>query len=114
MSLGGSAAARPGGDLDYDRLPERFNIVPEFVDRHLAEGRGGRPAILTLDRTVTYAELAASVSRVASLLTALRVEREQRVLLLLPDGPEFAYAFFGAMKAGLVPVPLPTLARLRP
>ncbi|PYM67312.1 MAG: benzoate-CoA ligase family protein [Candidatus Rokuibacteriota bacterium] len=109
MSFGGSAAARPGGDLDYDRLPERFNIVPEFVDRHLAEGRGGRPAILTLDRTVSYAELAASVSRAASLLTALRVEREQRVLLLLPDGPEFAYAFFGAMKAGLVPVPLPTL-----
>jgi benzoate-CoA ligase family protein len=99
----------PGGDLDYDRVPERFNIVPTLVDRHVTEGRGERPAILTPDRTVRYAELAASVSRAASLLTALGVEREQRVLLLLPDGPEFAYAFFGAMKAGLVPVPLSTL-----
>ena len=45
------------GPLEYDRVPERFNIVPALVDRHLAAGRGGRDAILTPERTVTYAEL---------------------------------------------------------
>ncbi|MBI3457949.1 MAG: benzoate-CoA ligase family protein [Candidatus Rokubacteria bacterium] len=84
-------------------------MVPVLVDRHLAEGRGARPAILTPDRTISYAELAAGVARAAGLLERLGVQREQRVALLLPDSPEFAYVFFGAMKAGMVPVPLSTL-----
>ncbi|HEV8673091.1 MAG TPA: benzoate-CoA ligase family protein [Methylomirabilota bacterium] len=96
--------------LAYERLPEQFNIVPWLVDRHLAEGRGAQPAILTPDRTVTYADLAAGVARAARLLDRLGIQREQRVALLLPDSPEFAYVFLGAMKAGMVPVPLSTLA----
>jgi benzoate-CoA ligase len=104
-----SAPVWGGGGLAYERLPKRFNIVPLLVDRHLDEGRGDRPAILTPDRTISYAELATSVSRAASLFTSLGVQREQRILLLLPDGPEFVFAFLGAMKAGLVPVPVPTV-----
>jgi len=93
----------------YDALPERFNIVPVLVDRHVAAGRGDRPAIVTPEGTVTYAELAAGVARAARLLDRLGLQTEQRVALLLPDGPAFADVFFGAMKAGLVPVPLSTL-----
>jgi benzoate-CoA ligase len=96
--------------LDYERIPERFNLVPWLVDRHVAAGRGARPAIVTPDRTVSYADLAAGVARAARLLADLGVQPEQRVALLLPDGPEFAYVFFGAQKAGFVPVPLSTLA----
>jgi benzoate-CoA ligase len=93
----------------YDRVPEQFNIVPLLVDRHVADGRGDRPAIVTPDRTLTYGDLAAGVARAARLLVRLGLRMEERVALLLPDGPEFAFAFFGAMKAGLVPVPLSTL-----
>jgi benzoate-CoA ligase len=93
----------------YDRVPEEFNIVPVLVDRHVAAGHGDRPAILTPDATITYAELAAGVNRAARLLQGLGLRMEERVALLLPDGPEFAYVFFGAMKAGMVPVPLSTL-----
>src|SRR5437867_539259 len=100
------------GSLDYDRVPEQFNIVPLLVDRHVAEGRGACPAILTPDRTVSYAELAAGVARAAHLLRRLGVAIEQRVALLLPDSPEFAHVFLGAQKAGMVPVPLSTLGTL--
>jgi benzoate-CoA ligase family protein len=100
---------RDEGPLRYDQVPEAFNIVPLLVDRHVAEGRGDRPAILTPARTVSYAELAAGVARAARALARLGVGMEQRVALLLPDTPEFAYVFFGAMKAGMVPVPLSTL-----
>ena len=93
----------------YDAVPERFNIVPWLVDRHVAEGRGVAPAIVTPDRTLTYAEVAAGVARAAHLLVRLGAAREQRVMLLLPDSPEFVYVFLGAMKAGLVPVPISTL-----
>src|SRR2546422_11734737 len=36
---------------------------------------------------------------------------EDRVLLILLDGPEFVASFFGAMKLGAVPVPVNTLMR---
>ena len=45
------------------------------------------------------------------ILVQVGVEQEQRVALLLPDGPEFVAAFLGAMKIGAVPVPLNTAAR---
>jgi len=95
--------------LAYERVPERFNIVPVLVDRHVTGGRGERPAILTPERTVSYSDLAIGVARAAHLLMRLGLQPEQRVALLLPDSPEFVYAFLGAMKAGIVPVPLSTL-----
>ncbi len=97
------------GPLEYDRVPERFNMVAVLLDRHLEAGRGARPAILTPERTLTYAELAAGVARAAHLLTRLGVQPEQRVALLLPDSPEFVWVFLGAQRAGIVPVPLSTL-----
>ena len=59
---------------------------------------------------MTYEELRRNVNRAG---TALRdrygVRPEERVVLLLLDGPAFFYAFFGAIKIGAVPVPLNTL-----
>lgn len=97
------------GALEYDRVPERFNMVAVLLDRHLEAGHGGRGAILTPDRSITYAELGAGVARAAHLLERLGVQPEQRVVILLPDSPEFVYVFLGAQKAGVVPVPLSTL-----
>jgi benzoate-CoA ligase len=97
------------GLIRYEELPEQFNIVSCLIDRHITEGRGEQPAIVTPDRTISYAGLDAGVARAARLLERLGVQREQRVALLLRDSPEFAYVFFGAMKAGMVPVPLSTL-----
>src|SRR5262249_44065185 len=38
-------------------------------------------------------------------------QEEQRVMLLLPDSPEFAAAYFGTMKIGAVAVPTSTALR---
>jgi benzoate-CoA ligase len=104
----------PGGEwawLDfppaYERVPERFNMAPALVDRHLAAGRGGRPALVTPAGPLSYDGLHAGVTRAARALEALGVLPEQRVALLLPDSPAFVFAFLGAMRAGMVPVPLP-------
>src|SRR5262249_49643562 len=91
-------------------VPEAFNAASHFVDRHLAEGRGDRVAIECGDDRVTYAELRRHVNRCGSALRdRIAVRAEERILLLLLDGPAFAYAFFGAIKIGAVPVPLNTL-----
>ncbi|MBI2154878.1 MAG: AMP-binding protein, partial [Candidatus Rokubacteria bacterium] len=87
-------------------VPERFNAAAFFVDRHLAEGRGGRAVFRYRGRRVTYAELAERVNRFGNALLDLGVEIENRVLLILPDCPEFAEAFWGAIKIGAVPVPV--------
>lgn len=97
------------GPLAYERVPERFNMVTVLLDRHLAEGRGDRTAIVTPDRTLTYADVAGGVARAASALRRLDLGAEARVAMLLPDSPEFVFAFLGAQRAGLVPVPLSTL-----
>ena len=94
-------------------LPETFNAATYFVDRNVAEGRGGKVAIECGDQRITYAEVAESVNRFANALRRLGVEPEQRVALILLDSPAFAYSFFGAIKAGAVPVPLNTLWRAR-
>ena len=91
-------------------LPETFNAASYFVDRHVIEGRGGQPAIECGSERVTYAQLAERVNRVGNLLRdQFAVRIEERVLLLLPDGPEFIYCFFGALKIGAVPVPVNTV-----
>jgi benzoate-CoA ligase family protein len=94
------------------RAPGRvFNMATPLVDRHVAEGRGDLPALRLRDRMVTYSELQSQVNRAGNALCALGVMPEQRVAILLPDGPEFVAAFIGAMKIGAVPVPLNTAAR---
>jgi benzoate-CoA ligase len=87
-------------------VPERFNAATHFLDRHLAEGRGGRTAFRFRGRAVSYAEIALRANRLGNALLARDVQMEQRVLLALPDRPEFAEAFWGAMKIGAVPVPV--------
>ena len=94
-------------------LPETFNAATYFVDRNVEQGRGGKVAIECGEQRVTYAELAERVDRFANALRRLGVEPEQRVALILLDSPAFAYSFFGAIKAGAVPVPLNTLWRAR-
>jgi benzoate-CoA ligase family protein len=91
-------------------LPETFNAAQYFVDRHLAEGRGDHPALECGAERVTYGQLAERVNRVGNVLRdRVAVRIEERVLLLLPDGPEFVYCFFGALKIGAVAVPVNTL-----
>ena len=95
-----------------DQQQPEFNAAEYFVDRRLKEGRGERIAIECSEERVTYAQLSERVNRFGlGLRDSLAVRMEERVLLLLPDIPDFAYCFFGAIKIGAVPVPLSTLLR---
>ena len=82
-----------------------------FVDRHVTEGRGSRTAILCEGRPYSYAEIAALVNQAGNALRRAGVERGDRVLIILPDSPEFVAAYFGAIKIGAVAVPTSTALR---
>jgi len=94
-------------------IPRDFNAAAWFVDRHVREGREGRLAILHDGRRLTYGDVAAGTNRVGNALKRLGVRMEQRVLLLLPDCPEFVYAFWGTLKIGAVAIPTNTLLKPR-
>jgi benzoate-CoA ligase family protein len=88
-----------------------FNVAVHFIDRHLAEGRGAKVAIRSAAGDVTYAKLAENVNRCGNALVALGMKKGDRLILVVKDCPEFFYLFWGAIKAGVVPVPLNTLLR---
>jgi len=90
-------------------LPLRYNAAADLLDGNLEAGRGQRVAIRTADGAErTYAEVAAGADRAGRALRELGVEIENRVLMAMLDGPEFAEAFFGTIKLGAVPVPVNT------
>ncbi|MGN6732106.1 MAG: benzoate-CoA ligase family protein [Candidatus Binatia bacterium] len=86
-------------------LPDLYNAATTFVDENIAQGRGGKIAIYYEDQKITYQEVFEKVNRTGNALRDLGIEIENRVLLILPDSPEFAYSFFGAIKIGAVAVP---------
>ena len=87
-------------------VPERFNAAALFLDRHVADGRAERTAFRFAGRAVTYGHIAERANRLGNALRARGVQIEQRVLLAVPDRPEFAEAFWGAIKIGAVPIPV--------
>lgn len=89
---------------------EAFNAAEYFIGRHVAEGRADAIALECDGRRISYGLLADRVNRVGSALrTELSVRCEERVLLLMLDGPEMVFAFFGAIKIGAIPIPVNTL-----
>jgi 4-hydroxybenzoate-CoA ligase len=85
------------------------NAADYFITRHLREGRGERLAFADPSRSLTYAGLDAASGRFAAALRAAGIERERRIALLMLDTIDFPIAFWGALRAGIVPVPINTL-----
>jgi len=94
-------AAAPAVDV-----PPVLNVAVEYVDGPVAAGHGARVAYVHGERRLTYGELQRHVNQVGNALAGLGIEIEQRVAILLPNCPEFATAFFGAIKIGAVPTPM--------
>lgn len=91
-------------------VPEEFNLAAFLLDRHLNEGRENKVAVYYRGEAITYGELARAANRVGNALLGLGIERENRVVICLPDCPQFLACYFGTMKIGAVPVPVSTLA----
>ena len=85
-----------------------YNAAVDFVDRNVAEGRGDKAAFIDPARNLTYGELRDAVARIGPLLARLGIEPEHRIALVLLDTVEFPIVFWGAIRAGVVPVLLNT------
>ena len=93
-------------------MDQNENAALYFVDRHIAEGRGDKVAFREADgekRELTYGRLAEESARFAGALYRHGVRREERIAMIVRDQIEFPVVFWGALKAGAIPVPLNTL-----
>lgn len=81
-------------------FPAQFNLAHYFLDHNLEAGRGDKVAVYYKDRTMTYAQIVSQSCGFARLLQALGHRQEERVLMVLPDIPEFVPAWFGILRAG--------------
>ena len=88
------------------------NAAAWFVDRHAQGARRDHVAFVEAGgagRSLTYGDLAARAARVGGLLAQAGVAPENRVALLLTDTADLPVLFWGAIKAGVVPVPINTM-----
>ncbi|WP_291713006.1 benzoate-CoA ligase family protein [Bradyrhizobium sp.] len=86
-----------------------YNAVTWLLDRNVDEGRGDKLAFTDTVTELSYGELQRQSRRMANLLRRLGVRREERVALIMLDTTDFPVVFLGAIRAGIVPVPLNTL-----
>lgn len=86
------------------QAPEHFNIADYFLDARVREGKGERTALRTDRGDWTYLEVQRLANRFGHLLADAGIDVEQRVIIALPDGPEFVGALFGILKIGAVAV----------
>jgi len=89
-----------------ERTGLRMNGADELLATALYGGLAESPAILAGEREISFSELAAAACRCGGAFRKCGVEAQDRVLLLVDDGPEFFFAYLGAMKIGAVPVAL--------
>jgi benzoate-CoA ligase len=86
-----------------------YNAAAWLVDRHVEAGDGDRLAVVCGDQQLTYADLQRQLWRAQHALATLGLRRTERIVMVVDDGPGWLAWFLGALRAGIVPVPLSTM-----
>ncbi len=89
---------------DYRRRGwwERITI-PQLLDRSAAR-HPGKTALVSGELRLSYAELVAGYRRLACGFVAMGIKPGDRVVMQLPNGPEFVFAYFALTRIGAIPV----------
>jgi benzoate-CoA ligase family protein len=92
-----------------EEVPFAYNFAADILARNLAAARASKPVYIDPRGSWTYGVLAERVERFGDVLRSLGIRREERILLALLDTIDWPTAFLGAIKAGVIPIPVNTL-----
>jgi len=98
----------PGAREIGFQIPELYNASRVLFD-NLGKGNGDRTALIGPAGSRSYRELCADACRWGNGFVSLGLKRGDRILLFLDDTPAYPAAFFGAVRAGFVPLLINTL-----
>ncbi|MEM2546970.1 MAG: acyl-CoA synthetase, partial [Candidatus Bathyarchaeia archaeon] len=93
--------------------PAKLNVAEFLVDRNIERGLGEKTAVLHEDKRITYGELQRLMNSFGNALKSLGVEPGDRVMLRLPNVPEFLISHLATQKIGAVSVPVHPLLRAK-
>src|SRR5271166_1166027 len=86
-----------------------YNAATDFIDANIDRGLGNKIAFTDDRRSLTYGDLQDHTYRFASALRASGLREESRLILISHDTVDFPVAFWGAVRAGVIPIPVNTL-----
>lgn len=95
--------------VQWQGVPRSYNAAVDFIDGNVEGGRKDKTAVVDDSGSYTYAQLAEMVNRCGSAFRQLGLAPETRVAMVMVDSVYFPAVFWGAIKAGLVPIPVNTL-----
>src|SRR5689334_16801550 len=87
-------------------VPHNFNFAADIIKRNLNAGRAEKPAFIDNRKSWTYGELSDRVERFGHAIRSLGIRREERMLMCLLDSIDWPTVFLGAIKSGVVPIPV--------
>jgi benzoate-CoA ligase family protein len=82
------------------QFPEKFNMADYFLYHNVEEGRADKICLYYEDQTFTYGDAVRWSNRAGNALREAGMQPEDRVLLVMPDSPEFVWTWFGTSQAG--------------
>jgi len=101
-------------DLPELKYPECLNAATELLDRNIADGRGGKTAILSPSESWTYRELYEKSARISHILVEdMGLKTGNRVLLRAANNPMMVACWFAVLRAGGIAVSTMPLLRAR-
>src|SRR5690349_5101589 len=103
------SSGEPKSEASAPGMPRDYNFAADILRRNLDAGRAGKTAFIDHRGQYSYGELADRVERFGHVLRGLGMRTEERVLICLLDTIDWPTAFLGAIKAGIVAVPVNTL-----
>jgi benzoate-CoA ligase family protein len=83
-----------------------YNATTDLLGRNSAPERALRPYLISEEQSWSYDLVLAAADAAGAGLLDLGLSIGDRVILATRDRPEFVISFWGAIKAGLVPVPV--------
>ena len=108
LPAGSGRRARPASPK---RPPlDMYNAAAWLLDRNIAAGNGDRVAVRCEGQASSYHDVQREVWRAQNALRQLGVNQGDRVVLVVNDEPAFLAWFLGALRSGVIAVPLSTMA----
>jgi benzoate-CoA ligase len=109
MEMAHVATADRLGMTTTAEIPRAYNFAADILSSNLAAGRANKAAFIDVNGSWTYGQLADRAARFGAMLRAKGIRREERILLCMLDTIDWPTAFLGALKAGVVAIPVNTL-----